>query len=146
MYPAARLERFGVSTNWLLYTDAEGLDARGIKHYRACFTEAELNCMIPLFQLEKNREGRLVPLGVVQNVNRLLRKTRSLREIAIWWIATHDLISDFSASNGQPRQDVSPRTALGDARLRECLIGAANQTVARDELSIARKVPRLALT
>jgi hypothetical protein len=146
MYPADRLEAFGVRTNWLLFTNAEGLEALGIDRYRKRFTDAEQRCMIPLFQLEMTPERRLVPTLVVQNVNRILGQTRTVREIAIWWLAAHDLLSKFPDSQGQFRQDVSPRMALLDARLSQGLIGAANDTVDRDMTLKVERVPRLALT
>lgn len=144
MYPADRLEAFGVSTSWLLFTDAGGLDALGIDTYRRRFTDTEKRCMIPLFQLETTPERLIVPTVVVQNVNRILNQTRTVREIAIWWLAAHDLLSKFPDSKGRIRQDVSPRTALLDARLSECLIGAANHTIARDMAVTPRAVPALA--
>lgn len=110
---AAELESYGIVTNWLLYRNTPS------------------GALIPLFQLEV-QGGRLVSSVLVQTINRILSQTRTMREIAIWWLAAHDLLSEFPDSSGQIRSHVSPRMALLDARLSACLIGAARRTIARD--------------
>lgn len=153
MYPESRLHARGVNTSWLLFGDVKEmkLDATAMDAYRRQFTDTEMQCMIPVFQLEKSskdnpEDNLVVPTLVVQCANRILSQTRTLHEIAIWWLAAHDLLSEFPDSKGRIRRDVSPRTALLDTLLSDHLIAAARRTIARDATFAAERAPRLALT
>lgn len=66
--------------------------------------------VVPMFQFTKRPDGRVLPDLVVQNVNRILSEHRSPRQIALWWLAPHSLLTGLAGS----ATPVRPRQALTD--------------------------------